>query len=709
MKMSCKGFTLIEMATVIMILGLLVASLTPLYGLYQKQQEIDTTEVNVTVATSALGTFRSVYGRYPCPASMTQDRDDPMYGREDCNSTQAIPAGSCTVGEGLCVERSRRAAIPHVFPEGNARNEPPRVIVGALPFRNLNLEESQSYDAYDHKIMYVVTENLTCDKCFTADGGGIDIINETGTSILPEVGQAHFLIMSHGKDGAGAYAKNGEQFACPESGLERDNCNYKDGTAPDATYRLSAASTADSDGHFDDVLNYFTQDEIPAWQLSTKTALAIHQKQLGGNVAVLKNEGDIDQKGEVGGAVRASIDLESDNPDSTGKFLINELCNAMSDECFRPELIAGKFVDPDEGGARTGGMRCPEDDTTGGTGAFMVGIEDGRPICDNAVTSECPLGAILVGVNDDGTLNCKNPDPLPCDGFSVSMCDTIVSVPGGAHGSTYTAQAGASQQRVYRCNSGSWVIESDVQGVCNCTPGPVSTTTGACGVGYTGTVTTTVTRTCPDGTLETTDNFGAACACAAGERYGTRPCPEGYTGSIPTVSTHSCPSGAWSTYVDVPGGINSCTCRNSETKTTSCKEGLTGTGLVERRTVTCTPGGGVSYGEWEEISYDCTCTPRTVTNPYPCPLGQIGSIMKSQTLQCPSGEWTDPVLAPGGNTCEPIPPVVCNWEKTSSGTGPADWGVGKNSASGCTCGETGPCFARVGDGKFLNYAACSCN
>ncbi|MBK9563242.1 MAG: hypothetical protein IPO54_09070 [Micavibrio sp.] len=30
------------MAIVIMVIGLLVASLTPLYGLYQKQQEIET-------------------------------------------------------------------------------------------------------------------------------------------------------------------------------------------------------------------------------------------------------------------------------------------------------------------------------------------------------------------------------------------------------------------------------------------------------------------------------------------------------------------------------------------------------------------------------------------------------------------------------------------------------------------------------------------
>lgn len=718
MKKSCKGFTLIEMAIVIMIVGLLVASLTPLYGLYQKKQEIETTETNVTVAISAIGTFRAIYGRYPCPASMTQDRDDPTYGREDCTSARTIPPGGSTADEGIWVERSRRPAFAHQYPEGTARNEPPRVLVGALPFRNLNLDEKQAYDAYDHKIAYVVTENLTCDKCFTANGGGIDIINDEDTSILPAIGQAHFLVMSYGKDGAGGYAKNGQQVACAGSGLESDNCNYRDGATADATYRLPATSDTKGDEHFDDVLNYFTQDEIPVWQMSTNpnAPLAIHQKSVeDGLVAIRKSEEEIDQtgaatKGTIGGAVRASVDTEADEPDKTGKILINELCNAMSNECFRPELIAGKFVDPDEGGARTGGMRCPGDDTTGGTGEFMVGIEDGQPICDNAVTQECPANSILVGVNDDGSLDCQTPDPAPCNSFLVSMCDVIVTVEPGVHGETQTVHAGASQERTYECRNGSWFITNDVQGACNCTPGLVETTTASCVPGYTGTAVTTTTRTCPDGQLTDVTDV-SACVCVTDQDFSTRPCPDGYTGSIRTVSTHSCPDGTWSPYVDVPGDTvaNRCVCDDdNERKTTSCPGGLTGAGKVEERTVTCTPGGGVTYGPWVEVSNDCECVAGPpVVQPFPCPTGYTGSVMKSRTLQCPAGTWS--AWTPISDTCEIIPPVVCNWERTSSGTGPSPFGVGANSSSGCDCGDSGPCFTRVGAGQFLNYGSCRCN
>ncbi|MBK9563244.1 MAG: hypothetical protein IPO54_09080 [Micavibrio sp.] len=107
--------------------------------------------------------------------------------------------------------------------------------------------------------MYVVTENLTCDKCFTPNGGGIDIIDDSGNSILPNVGEAHFLVMSYGKNSGGAYAKSGDRFACITGNIENDNCNYDDSATPDATYRLSINSSAKTAAEFDDVIDYFSQ------------------------------------------------------------------------------------------------------------------------------------------------------------------------------------------------------------------------------------------------------------------------------------------------------------------------------------------------------------------------------------------------------------------------------------------------------------------
>ncbi|MBK9563246.1 MAG: hypothetical protein IPO54_09090, partial [Micavibrio sp.] len=193
-------------------------------------------------------------------------------------------------------------------------------------------------------------------------------------------------------------------------------------------------------------------------------------------------------------------------------------------------------------------------------------------------------------------------------------------------------QAGASQQRTYECRNGSWFITQDVQGVCNCTPGVVSTTSGACGSGYAGTTVTTTTRTCPDGTLTNTPDY-SACTCVDRNYPGSRPCPAGQTGTILTTSAWRCPAGGGPGMlydpVDVPGG-NSCTCVNEETRATSCANGLTGSGRVETRTVTCN-GSGVTYGPWVQQSYDCDCDPVTVTEPFPCNAGYTGNIIKRRS------------------------------------------------------------------------------
>lgn len=692
MKTGCEGFTLIEMAIVIIILGLAIAGIAPIYDLYKENQNIEKNEVNVNVSISAIGTFRSLYGRYPCPASPTLTREDPNYGREDCTDKSTVNQGFCSAN-GICVERSRRAAFPHEYPADKARNEQPRVLVGTLPFRNLNLEENQGYDSYGHRLMYVVTENLTCDECFTRDGGGIDIIDDSGDTVLSETGAAHFVVMSYGKDGAGAYTKAGTQITCSSAGLENDNCDYDSNTVPDATYRVAQGSTSNSDNKYDDVIDYFTQDELPVWQLSKKQRLAMHQKSLAGDVAILKNDEDIARKGDVNGSIRATPDP---NTDEDGKFLVNQLCNAFSGECFETSVIAGKIAEGD-------GLSC---DTTGSGGKFMIGIEAGEPVCSDEVTSECPKDSLLAGVNNDGSLKCITPKPKNCGATSISMCDKIVSIPSGNHGSTFTAKAGASQTRIYKCDNGSWKIDQDVQGVCNCTPGPVSTTTVGCGTGFSGSAVRTVTRTCPDGTLTTTTDRGA-CACMVTDRFGTRACPAGHTGVIITKSTNTCPAGTWGPPVDVPGG-NSCTCDNrTEERLLACPAGQVGDGIEQTRTVTCQPGGAV-FGTWTETSRDCDCEDVTVTEPFPCDEGEMGSVLKKRTMNCKKGEWSTWVNVPGGNSCQPTPVVVCNWKKSSSGTGPYPFPSGANFDNSCECGKTKACYERVGSGQYLHYSSCTC-
>jgi prepilin-type N-terminal cleavage/methylation domain-containing protein len=701
---SSKGFTLIEMAIVILIVGLAVAALMPVYSIYVNQQRTSATTSHVNAAISAIGNFRSLKGRYPCPASLTIDRTDANYGRENCSDLTPTAVGSCN--NGICVEQSKRAAIAYQYPFGTARNQPPRVLVGTIPFRQLNLDEDEAYDGYRNRLMYVVTEHLICDTCFAADGGGIDIVNDSGNTALDAMGTAHFVVFSYGEDSAGAFNTAGIRNPCGAVGtVENENCDFDASpAAADATYQIARGSGSDAANNFDDVLNYFTQDEIPLWQMSTAQPFAIHQKPNGAvgigmtpsalNPAIVQVQSDV--------RVTNQVDAGGVPIPGTGEFRVGNICSQDGSGCFPTSKIAGPVPSVDV----NDGLECPMDDPDG-TGQFMVGVNNGRPDCRDQLTAECPSGQLMTGINPDGSLRCS---ARPCAASSVNECSVSNALPAAAHGAWYQVNTGASRSRWFLCNDGSWVGQGSWAGSCTCTPGVISTVTTACGTGWTGNQTTTTTRVCPAGTTTTTTNR-SGCVCDPIYQNGTRACPPGHSGIIQTRRNWICPTGYWGSYYDLAGG-NSCSCTNStETRTVPCGTGLTGN-IPQSRTVTCTVT-GVTYGTWTNTqppSAVCTCNPQTETRYDPCPAGYSGSIQMQRTFTCSSGyagSWGGWTPVAGGNTCAPIPPVTCNWNSSTLGQGPYSFPKGVSMEDPCTCGQTDECYYKSGD-EYTHYGTCTC-
>ncbi len=702
-KNSADGFTLIEMAIVIMVIGLIIAAFAPLYSLNQKNIKSSTTSVNVETVVSAIGSFRALHGRYPCPSSLTFTQNNPAYGREDCTDKSGTAIGNNI--NGMWIEQSKRAAFAYRPPFGPVVTQPPRVIVGFVPFRHLGLNERSAYDGYGNRIMYVVTEHLTCDNCFAPDQGGIDIINDSGNTALDAVGTAHFTVFSYGENGAGAFTKSGVRLACPAGAVtERENCDYDVSVAEaDATYQIALTSTSNGNSNFDDVANYFTQFDIPLWQTSSTVASNIHQKP-GGDVAIGMAPNNIDGKADIGGTVRAAVDVDEDpvtNP--TGRFKVAEVCDMLNGSCFEPKLIAGD-LGLDVGETKTGGMKCPEDDTIGATGAFMIGIGNGEPICSDDLTNMCPDGFVMA-IAANGKVECVGPPPANCDSHTFQLCPGIDStIPAGNHGSKFTVNAGASRTRPYKCNNGNWVPSGAAKGICDCVPGVINTPlTRDCDTGFTGQQTITQTRICPLGTIQTTTDT-QNCACDPITETGMEDCPPGHEGAITTTRTHICPEGTWGPWTEAE---NACTCANkTELQTLACPGNLTGK-ITQTRTVTCTKT-GVNYGDWADISNTCACETKTVQSAFPCDPGYTGSILKERSLQCPAGTWSEWAEVPNGNTCTKIPPVLCSWKSNSSGQGPLPAAIGSEVGKTCACGAIGNCWTRVGTGQYLNYTGCSC-
>ncbi|MCB9988440.1 MAG: type II secretion system protein [Rhodospirillales bacterium] len=393
-----QGFTLLEMAVAILIVGILAVPAISLYSLYIQDQKTTQTEGALTRSTGQLASYRSLHGRYPCPAPVNAQPGDLNYGYEDCTPN---PPG-----------------IVSVTNPDNGRD----ILIGSIPFRELGLPESETVDGYGGRLTYAVTALLTVDTTFDARAGAIDIVDVNDDSVITPADSGHFVVISHNKNNDGAWSRGGAQIgACP-AGLENENCDL------DAVFRKVSLQS-----DFDDRVFYAVTNAMSEWQIASTAGFEndIHLRSANNFVVGLNSAvddptgfGTVDIRkfaGEVG-LSSAGMLIESGMTESA------ELCRDSGGvDCFAPEVIYG--VNPGEG------MDCGND--------YLVGVENGGPVCRSQVSFECPPGDYLVGINGDGTLKCNTLPAGGCPAATITTsCGTSRNIAAAADGNYSYAYSG---------------------------------------------------------------------------------------------------------------------------------------------------------------------------------------------------------------------------------------------------------------------------
>ena len=172
---SQSGFTLVEMAISIMIIGLILGAGAGLYSQYITQKAIDTTSANIVSATNQLEEFQARWGRLPCPAPLNVARTDATYGTENC---AAVAAGAGTCVGGICVERSVRT-------DAGLTGDERLVLVGAIPFRTIQVEEDKTFDGYNDRMVYAVSYAAINDTTYNNHKGAISIVDSNNRPRTP--------------------------------------------------------------------------------------------------------------------------------------------------------------------------------------------------------------------------------------------------------------------------------------------------------------------------------------------------------------------------------------------------------------------------------------------------------------------------------------------------------------------------------------------
>lgn len=395
--MRKNGYTLIEFAVILIIMGVLAVPAAALYANYTKSQRLEQTDRSITRAKSALGGFRALYGRYPCPASATAVRGDPDYGYEDCSG----------VAPAIITANSNNPALAAT----------PEILIGALPFRALNMDERDAHDGRGNRLSYAVTSILTNDASFTMGGGGISIIDQNNNTIISPEHTAHFIVISHGENGLGARTRAGViSGICPAAALEGENCNNTE------TFRSAQQQVG-----FDDKVAYATRLALSEWQLATANLTDIHLRTLD-SLAL-----GISPTASLTGAATAEI-REIGAGDAVviardGSVQAAQLCDDSGTLCFPSHLIGGDV-------AIGLGMNCP-------AGEYLVGVQNGLPVCEDEVFFSCPPGQFMAGIDGSGRLICNVLPPDPCpDANITTSCGDIRSIEGTFSGGYRTTFSG---------------------------------------------------------------------------------------------------------------------------------------------------------------------------------------------------------------------------------------------------------------------------
>lgn len=180
-----RGFTLLEMAIVLVIVGFLLSGMLGGMTALQSRQRDDATQRQLEEMRNALITFATINRRLPCPAAPATSETVTGAGLE-----RAPTASGCTGGG-----------------------------AGVFPWATLGLQQT---DAWGRRFSYRVTPAFAAiAPAITLSSVGDNTVqNVAGVSIATLVPA---VIASHGTDGAGSRNRLGAQATVSTNASEQEN------------------------------------------------------------------------------------------------------------------------------------------------------------------------------------------------------------------------------------------------------------------------------------------------------------------------------------------------------------------------------------------------------------------------------------------------------------------------------------------------------
>jgi len=379
---SQDGFSLIELAIVLTIIGIIAVPALQQYQVYQSQKQLDVTDINLSRINTEIGEFYAREGRYPCPSDRSIAFGQPGYGVEVCAvgvppapgaprpvTPPPITENTCTANGGFCRMDRDPAASP--------RQPNTEVYIGGIPYATIGMSFDETLDGYKSAMTYAVSANKTSEATFDpAVPGAVEvqrILNDGTTQTLA----AHGVIVSFGEDREGAFNLNGQRpIQCPTGPaveVDSENCD-NDVFFVESEIRSYVAGP----DQYDDRISYNAWSSDSVWAYTDRGDGSVYSTNIG-PMGINTETPDPSVSLDVNGDILAT------------QVAGQRICQAGTTNCFQPNIIAGS------------GIQCP-------SGQYLVGIANSAPICRaitlNVTPGTCPAGQVLVGITAAGIIQC---------------------------------------------------------------------------------------------------------------------------------------------------------------------------------------------------------------------------------------------------------------------------------------------------------------
>jgi type II secretory pathway pseudopilin PulG len=344
-----SGMTLIDIAIVMMVIGLLLVPAIQTYNTWKFNRQVGTTSSNRLAINKAIADFFFINGVYPCPALPNLGPNDAAYGDSNCAGTN--------------IDAVTR--------------------MGAVPWATLNIPASMALDGFKNKFTYAVSRHQT--EVATWNTTGALLIrgrNSLGASRCENFAiynintVAHYIIVSHGASGVGARTAEGAlRNACSGVTVDGENCDN------DNTFVHDVCVANDNAGaeFYDDLTDYKFSTPSRLWQYAANPNNIL----VGGASSVGINNDNPQFQMDVVGNIRATNN-------STGWT-----CDVNGANCFEARIIGGS------------GITC----AAGATQGAMRGIAFNNARCVSGITAATRLcntaiGEYVTGVDASGNVTC---------------------------------------------------------------------------------------------------------------------------------------------------------------------------------------------------------------------------------------------------------------------------------------------------------------